>query len=794
MSPVLREAPGGLSIDDRDGRWPSPPDAPILDAVGAEPGGLPAAIDRLVTAAAARRPAFVWLDVGPDDTLSWLAALAEHRLPAAVVAPFAASPAALDAVLADPRVAALPAVVAMPRPYQGGVARWLALARTAAQGRHVRVEGRLVVDGLGELSQAVDARRSHDALLAAVEEAVTLVARLGLHPATLRLVPGPLERWFDRLQLAGGSEPLGVDLSLLPEGWISRSGGVRSERLALLGPRFAIEWRREGDRELLAVERDGVRDERPVEPGPWRHALAAAFLRQLSGEGPGWLTLASHRDELAAARALTQAYLYEHGRDLRRQARQRSLDDARSRGSLWADLAAFPTARAGHRPVFAASAAQCATLARPLAAGASVLLVRAPAVDPFDNLFPPVGLAQLAAAARAVGAEVTLVDLALEPLGADLGTALASRLGSARFDLGGVSWSDAAAWEPIAATLLPELRRRATHVALGGMAATRIPAPAFDGGVVDFVLDGEAELGLVMLLRHLAGGVPASDVPGLLQPGAHASRSSLVVLPDLAWSPVPVYDGLDLAPYRSAVPGLERPFLPYQTSRGCPFACAFCGDESSHRVRERPPAHVVRDLATLCERHGVRDFFFLDNLVNVSARSLEGLLAALERAALGVRFVDCARPAGLDGATLVRLRRAGCTQLTFGVDAASDRMLAAMNKRFTLAEAERTLRDAHAAGILVVVNLITAMPGETEADFAEGLAFVDRLRPFVHGFRPMAYNYTPGSPLSNEPHRFGLWRRAERFDAVVGDAWNRHREVREQRTARLREVIGDKVA
>lgn len=198
----------------------------------------------------------------------------------------------------------------------------------------------------------------------------------------------------------------------------------------------------------------------------------------------------------------------------------------------------------------------------------------------------------------------------------------------------------------------------------------------------------------------------------------------------------------------------------------------------------------MRDLRALRDRYGVRDYFFLDNLLNVNARFLQGFLAAMEKSELGVRFVDCARPNGLDDDTLVRLRRVGCTQLTFGVDAANDRMLKLMNKKLTMAEAERTLLAAKAAGIEAVVNLITAMPGETEADFEDGLRFVDRMRPHVRGFRPMAYNYTAGSPLYNEPQRYGVHRRADRFDVVDGDTWTRHREVRQARLERLTQVIG----
>lgn len=765
-------------------------------------------LDRIVEACCKLAPRFVWLEVGPDDAADWLRALALRRMPVAIVPPFASSLDAYDAALNDPEVGSLPIAIALPRLYLPGLGRLLALARNTDHVRIGAVEGRLVARGVRELSQGVEAREAHDALLASVEEAVTLLSRLGCDPAAIAVDTAMSDRYFDLLRLTSdGVGALAVDLSLVSEASAARSGEATCDFVRLSGARWSLEWRLDEGGEHVIVDKAGVRHERVLSPEPWLPAFERAFERQIAGEAAGWVTLTNHRAEFARARSLTHSYLYEQGREQRRRARQRSRAEVEALGPFWAGLASFPTAQAGHRPVLVANPEQCRAIARPIGRDFRVLLVRAPATLASENAFPPIGLAQLATAAAAIGATTTVVDLApvaaayatderspvTVPVGV-LGRELALRLGDARFDLAGVSWSDPLAWDGIRGEIVPLLRKHAPRLVLGGRAAGRFPIRDFEQGLVDFVLEGEAELGLVALLRHLVEGYPASDVPGLLQRGDYGSRFSHVVVPPFEWPGVPCYDGVDLAAYSTTVPGLRTPFLPYQTSRGCPYACAFCADESSHKVRERPASHIVRDLRALSDRYGVHDFFFLDNLLNVNERFVQAFLAAMEAAELGIRFVDCARPNGVDDETLLRLRRVGCTQLTFGVDAASDSLLKLMNKKLTVAEAERTLRGAKAAGIDAVVNLITAMPGETDADFEDGLRFVDRMRPYVRGFRPMPYNFTAGSPIYNEPHRFGLWRRADRFDVVGGDTWRRHREVRRERYRRLVEVVGDSKA
>ena len=185
----------------------------------------------------------------------------------------------------------------------------------------------------------------------------------------------------------------------------------------------------------------------------------------------------------------------------------------------------------------------------------------------------------------------------------------------------------------------------------------------------------------------------------------------------------------------------------------------------------------------------MRDFFFLNNLVNLNARYLLEFVEAMEAAQLDIRWVDCARPRGISADMFKRLANIGCRRLTFGVDGGTDRLLAQMRKQLTIAEAEQSIRDAHAAGLSVAVNLIVGMPHETEDDFDSMCAFIDRNMQYVEGFRPMPYVYTVGSPLYNEPHEFGLLRRGATFDVEDSRSWEEHTETRDRRYKHIARMI-----
>ncbi len=74
-----------------------------------------------------------------------------------------------------------------------------------------------------------------------------------------------------------------------------------------------------------------------------------------------------------------------------------------------------------------------------------------------------------------------------------------------------------------------------------------------------------------------------------------------------------------------------------------------------------------------------------------------------------------------------------CPHLHLPLQAGTNKQLRQMARRCTVESFRRLVADARAAipDLIVTTDLITGFPGETESDFAEGLAFVEELR-FAH--------------------------------------------------------------
>jgi len=107
----------------------------------------------------------------------------------------------------------------------------------------------------------------------------------------------------------------------------------------------------------------------------------------------------------------------------------------------------------------------------------------------------------------------------------------------------------------------------------------------------------------------------------------------------------------------------------------------------------------------------------------------------------------------VDAEVLAALRAAGCWQIAYGIESGSQAILDAARKQITLAQVERAVALAKAAGLAVTGHVILGLPGETRETMRATEAFVDRLDlDFVQYYCAMPY---PGTELHDQALRAG---------------------------------------
>ena len=245
-------------------------------------------------------------------------------------------------------------------------------------------------------------------------------------------------------------------------------------------------------------------------------------------------------------------------------------------------------------------------------------------------------------------------------------------------------------------------------------------------------------------------------------------------MPGIAW------DLLPMRQYRAhnwhCFGDLERePYAALYTTLGCPYRCSFCCIQAPFKAGEQmmgmrsdansyrfwSPARVVEEIDLLAVRSGVRNIKFADEMFVLNQRHVTGICDLLIERRYDLNIwayarVDTVKPEMLD-----TLRRAGFTWLALGIEAADDRVLTDVDKRYRLDEVYGTVRRIKDAGLNVIGNYIFGLPEDTPDTMQRTLDLaLDLNCEFANFYSAMAY---PGSPLYEEAVR-RAWR--------LPDAWS----------------------
>ncbi len=207
---------------------------------------------------------------------------------------------------------------------------------------------------------------------------------------------------------------------------------------------------------------------------------------------------------------------------------------------------------------------------------------------------------------------------------------------------------------------------------------------------------------------------------------------------------------------------------------GCDKFCTFCVVPYTRGAEASRPAEAVLAEARRRSAEGVRELTLLGQ--NVNAWCGEGPdgrrwgLARLLRALAEIPGIDRLRyttshPRDMDDALIEAHRDlpALMPYLHLPVQAGSDRILAAMNRRHGRADYLRLIERIRTArpDIALAGDFIVGFPGESEADFAETLSLVAEVK-YASAFS-FRYSPRPGTPAADREDQVAEPVKAERL-------------------------------
>jgi hypothetical protein len=269
-------------------------------------------------------------------------------------------------------------------------------------------------------------------------------------------------------------------------------------------------------------------------------------------------------------------------------------------------------------------------------------------------------------------------------------------------------------------------------------------------GAFDALVLGEGEDKIVALMDAARGVRSVEGLAGIITPANPAGKPTFTV--DLADLPGGDYS---LATYPAMAGDEKLKLVVVDDSRGCPYGCAFCTHpvESGRRLRTRPAAQIVGDMARVAAEQGIGAFRFAGSSTpgSLMAEVAEGLLAR----DLPVRYTSFAHFASSAPDHFGRMRASGLEAMFFGLETGSSELLRrAAGKPITVQAIRATVQEAKAAGIAVVCSMIVPMPFETEETLAESLRLLLDIRP---DSVPLQFpGLFPGTPWFERPREYGF--------------------------------------
>ncbi len=267
----------------------------------------------------------------------------------------------------------------------------------------------------------------------------------------------------------------------------------------------------------------------------------------------------------------------------------------------------------------------------------------------------------------------------------------------------------------------------------------------------DYAVNGEGEKPLVELLAALDAGTNLMQVPSIIfkkhsflhvTPGNTSSRA-LDELPMPAWDLLPNFPWA----YKPAIYDYPRgPVATIAASRGCPFHCKFCDTSTfGDRVRHYSPVKVFDMMQHLHDVYGVRHIMFVDDLFLASKVRVTELCNMILDSSLKMTWSCTARVDTVKPDVLALMKKAGCWEISFGLETGSNLLLKKMDKAAEVEKSEQAVNWTAEAGIRTKGLFMLGFPGEDKETIAQTKDFIRRIPMTIMNLSK--FTPYPGSPI-----------------------------------------------
>ncbi len=243
---------------------------------------------------------------------------------------------------------------------------------------------------------------------------------------------------------------------------------------------------------------------------------------------------------------------------------------------------------------------------------------------------------------------------------------------------------------------------------------------------VDLVMMGEGEITFAHFLKALLEGEDLKQVPGLMVRNADGTftDTGFRQVMDMSQIPFP-YAFMDMKE-------LEHRIIYYESSRGCPFSCAYCLSSIDKKLRFRSLDLVLPELEWFLQAK-VPQVKFVDRTFNCKkshAMAIWQYIRDHDNGVTNFHFEIAADLLDKDELDLLSTMRPGLVQLEIGVQSTNEKTLETIRRKTDIEEIRQitaTINSWH--NIHQHLDLIVGLPWEDLKRFKQSFNDVYEMEP-----------------------------------------------------------------
>lgn len=365
------------------------------------------------------------------------------------------------------------------------------------------------------------------------------------------------------------------------------------------------------------------------------------------------------------------------------------------------------------------------------------------------DVMPPLGLAYVASVLEKNGIEVVVIDC---PALSTSREELRSRITKENPDVLGITCMTTALPSAVRISNLVKKILPNCTIVFGGPHVTFLPRETLlENPNIDVVIIGEGENTMLDLCRSLITDNCLGDVPGIAfrKNGKPIVTPSRPLIDNLDEIPFPARHLLPMKKYSMAT-SIRNPCTTLIASRGCPYLCKYCSSHTIHgrRVRTRSVDNVLSEIKYIHEKYHIKDIAFMGDTFTAKWRWVQEFCDKIVNEKIHISWQCQTNVKNVNRDLLLRMKKAGCYMINYGVEFGSQRILDAAHKGIRLDEVEKAFRLTKKAGIATYAYFMMGYPGETIADIRQTIKLSRTLGPDFVQFS--IYTPFPGSESYDE--------------------------------------------